>query len=588
MDIPENNRLKDFVENIPVGAVYVESQHITLNRAAEKITGYQRHELGTLDAWFTRLHGGRGKELYQQYIADLEAESPLTEYSLSIIRKDGHQRCIEMSVCLFDGHEIWIFSDVTEYMRAEEGLRLREQAIRSTSTGVIIVDARQQDNPAVFVNEAFETISGYSAQEVLGRNLRFLHRDDPDQPGVIEIRNAILSGHEMKTVVRNYRKDGALYWNELTISPVHNSRGELTHFVGVQNDITQRKNSEQALQKSEQRIRAILDTACDAIISIDQRGNIIDINPATETMFGYTQRELLYENISLLMPDPWSYEHDGYIRRNLETGDSQVIGSGRELVAKRKDGSTFPIFLSLSQVDVDLFTGIIRDLSEQKELQKQVLEIAAQEGRRIGQELHDNIQQQLTGLGMMAKSVLTRLEQLSRDNTALSDIASQVSEMAEGLNKSASDVYLLARGLVPVDIDAEGLREALSELSSRITMQYQRVCHFNSDGDVRVDDNFVATHLYRIAQEALNNAIKHSQSKQIEISLRGDAEKITLTVSDHGTGFKGTADAGSGLGIRIMRYRASMIGANVQFNDTEETGMQVVCILPRAVPINSR
>ena len=119
-------------------------------------------------------------------------------------------------------------------------------------------------------------------------------------------------------------------------------------------------------------------------------------------------------------------------------------------------------------------------------------------------------------------------------------------------------------------------------------MQYQRVCHFNSDGDVRVDDNFVATHLYRIAQEALNNAIKHSQSKQIEISLRGDAEKITLTVSDHGTGFKGTADAGSGLGIRIMRYRASMIGANVQFNDTEETGMQVVCILPRAVPNNSR
>lgn len=216
-----------------------------------------------------------------------------------------------------------------------------------------------------------------------------------------------------------------------------------------------------------------------------------------------------------------------------------------------------------------------------------MLEIAAQEGRRIGQELHDNIQQQLTGLGMMAKTVLSQLEQFSRDNTALSNTTDLVSEIAEGLNKSASHVYLLARGLVPVDIDAEGLREALSELSSRVTMQYQRLCHFNSDGDVRVDDNFVATHLYRIAQEALNNAIKHSQSKQIEISLRGDAEKITLMVSNRGTGIKTTAGDGSGLGFRIMRYRANMIGANVQFNYTEEAGMQVVCILPRAVSITS-
>lgn len=588
MDSSENHHLRDIVENIPVGAVYVEGEQITLNCAAEKITGYKRHELDSLDDWFSSLYGSHQEEIRQLYQSSEAAGCTLEALSTDILTKEGTQRAIELSACLFDGHEIWILYDVSEYMQAQEGLRLRDQAMRATSTGVIIVDARLQDKPTVFVNEAFETITGYSAHEVIGRNLRFLHRGDLDQHGVVEIRQAISHGHEMKAVVRNYRKDGKLFWNELTISPVHNKNGELTHFVGIQNDITLRKKSEAALQKSEQRIRAILDAASDAIICIDHRGIIQDINPATEHIFGYSQQELLLENISILMPAPWSYEHDSYIKRYLQTGESQILGKGRELVAKRKDGSTFPIFLSVSRVDhINQFIGIIRDISEQKELQKQVLEIASQEGRRIGNELHDNIQQQLTGLGMMARTVLTQLDRLSSDDPVLEEVNTLLSEMAEGLKLSASQVYLLARGLVPVDIDAEGLRMALSDLCARISKQYDLLCHFSSAGDVQVNDNFISTHLYRIAQEAINNAIKHSRSRHIEISLQGDEEKITLTISDKGSGFLDSGVPASGLGFGIMRYRANIIGATVNFINDRDAGMQVVCILPRSVQVKS-
>ena len=127
-------------------------------------------------------------------------------------------------------------------------------------------------------------------------------------------------------------------------------------------------------------------------------------------MFGYTTAELVGQNVKILMPSPYREEHDAYIARYLETGEAQLIGIGREVVGRHKNGSTFPVGLAVSQVGhPELFTGIIRDVSALKELQKQVLEIAAEEDRRIGHELHDNIQQQLTGLGLLARSLAEAL-----------------------------------------------------------------------------------------------------------------------------------------------------------------------------------
>jgi diguanylate cyclase (GGDEF)-like protein/PAS domain S-box-containing protein len=129
----------------------------------------------------------------------------------------------------------------------EEWSRVLERAVEATRTGVLITDPSQPDNPIVYANPAFERITGYSAEEVLGRNCRFLQGHDRDQPALEEVRSAIREGRDCRVSVRNYRKDGTLFWQELSISPVRDEGGRITHFVGIQEDVTERKLAEERL-----------------------------------------------------------------------------------------------------------------------------------------------------------------------------------------------------------------------------------------------------------------------------------------------------------------------------------------------------
>jgi two-component system NtrC family sensor kinase len=145
-----------------------------------------------------------------------------------------------------------------------EELRLHRRAMDYTSCGIVIADARLEDLPLIYINESFETISGYSADEVLGRNCRFLQRDDRDQPAVQILRDAIRKRESCKVILRNYRKDGTLFWNELFMSPIFDESGELTHFVGIQTDVSERVAAEEALQRQRVELARALDELRDA------------------------------------------------------------------------------------------------------------------------------------------------------------------------------------------------------------------------------------------------------------------------------------------------------------------------------------
>ena len=145
-------------------------------------------------------------------------------------------------------------------LRMSEARRLVDLAVRSSGNGVVITDATLPDNPIVYVNPAFELMTGFSAEEAVGRNCRFLQGSDTDQPALDELRAAIRESYECQVVLRNYKKDGTLFWNELSVSPVYDEEGRLTNFVGVQNDITERKRVEEALRKSENRLRLAVES----------------------------------------------------------------------------------------------------------------------------------------------------------------------------------------------------------------------------------------------------------------------------------------------------------------------------------------
>jgi diguanylate cyclase (GGDEF)-like protein/PAS domain S-box-containing protein len=132
----------------------------------------------------------------------------------------------------------------------ERELRLLYRAVAASSNGITISDSTAPDEPLIYVNRSFELMTGYSSDEVLGRNCRFLQGDDGDQPALLEVRAALREGRDSEVLLRNYRKDGTPFWNELRLSPVHDERGRLVNFVGVQNDVTQRKRAEEELRRA--------------------------------------------------------------------------------------------------------------------------------------------------------------------------------------------------------------------------------------------------------------------------------------------------------------------------------------------------
>lgn len=463
---------------------------------------------------------------------------------------------------------------------------------------------------------------------------------------------------------------------------------------------TQRQQAQEALSDQEERLRAILNTAVEGIITIDHRGIIESVNPAAEKMFGYQAAELIGQNVSVLMPMPHRAAHDGYISNYLHTGQARIIGIGREVSGLRKDGSQFPMELSVSEVrlkDRILFTGFIRDITARKEaekglqhyaalvessddaiigkslegyvtswnhgaeaifgytsaemvgkhisilipedrkgeeptilerikrgesvdhyetvrrrkdgrlidvsvtispirdttgaiigasklarditgrkqLEREILEVSDREQRRIGHDLHDGLCQHLAGIEMMSQVLGKKFAPKFKDG------ASRANDIARHVREAIVQTRSLARGLSPVTLESEGLASALHEHALSMEKMFGVHCRFDYDSQVLVPNHAMATHLFRLAQEAISNAIKHGKATQISIHLKADPGWIYLGVSDNGSGFDPKKISRSnGMGLRIMKFRAGMIGGTLTVERNIEGGVLVMCSAP--------
>jgi PAS domain S-box-containing protein len=345
-----------------------------------------------------------------------------------------------------------------------------------------------------------------------------------------------------------------------------------------------RQREQAALRDRQARLRAILDTAVEGIITVDARGVIESFNSAAERIFGYQSAEVVGRNVSLLMPMPYRREHDSYLANYLRTGRARIIGIGREVLGQRKDGATFPMDLSVSEVLLEggqMFTGFVRDITERRRLEREILEISERERRSVGHILHDGLSQHLAGIELMTQALE---QQLSRKSKSA---AAQVGKIARHVREAISQTRMLARGLSPVSIESNGLMSALQELAAAFSEMFGTDCRFECPEPVLVPDSAAAAHLYRIAQEALNNAFKHGKARKILISLQRDSVDARLIVTDNGSGFLKNERAESGMGLRIMGYRAGMIGATLEIRPARGKGTSVICTFKCAPPIGT-
>ena len=335
------------------------------------------------------------------------------------------------------------------------------------------------------------------------------------------------------------------------------------------------------MRDSGERLRAILATAVEGIISIDERGLIESFNLAAERIFGYQAAEIIGKNVSLLMPSPHHERHDSYLVNYRRTGQAKIIGIGREVAGRRKDGTIFPMDLSVSEVRLAerrLFTGLVRDITERKRLEKEILEISERERRRIGHDLHDGLCQHLAGIEMMSQVLEQKLSPRHRD------AARRAGEIAQNVREAISQTRSLARGLSPVTLESEGLMSALQELAVNTEKVFGVACRLDCDPPVSVADQAVATHLFRLAQEAVANAIKHGRAKRIAIQLTRDQGRLILKVADDGRGFATKIARPKGMGLRIMQSRAGMMNGTLAIERNPGGGTSVICSVPVEVP----
>ena len=224
----------------------------------------------------------------------------------------------------------------------EQALLLRDRSIESASNGILIVDAQAPDMPIVYCNAAFEKITGYPKEEVLGQNCRFLQGRDRDQPELDKLRKAIHHGQECRVELRNYRKDGSFFWNELYIAPVRNNQGEVSHFVGVQTDITEAKRGR--LVNLE--LAAIVESCEEAIIGKTAEGIIRSWNKGAERLYGYTEKEVLGKSITMIFPPDKLSEFEEIM--NQIKGGHGI--NQLETVRRRKDGTDIQVAITISPI----------------------------------------------------------------------------------------------------------------------------------------------------------------------------------------------------------------------------------------------
>ena len=218
---------------------------------------------------------------------------------------------------------------------------------------------------------------------------------------------------------------------------------------------------------------------------------------------------------------------------------------------------------------------MLRDVTERRNLEREIQEISEREQRRLGQDLHDGLGQSLTGIAFLAKVLQ---QKLSAKGMEESEAAGNIAAL---INEALAETRRLSRGLCPVILDGNDIEAALEQLAENVRSMFGVACELDCEGEIKIADNTVAMHLYRIAQEAATNAIKHGQAKSIILSLTVGKSRLILKVKDDGVGFAPKTAKGKGMGLRVMQHRCRMIGATLSLRAPKEGGVTVICSLPK-------
>ena len=457
-------------------------------------------------------------------------------------------------------------------------LEAKYRALLEQIPAVVFMAYLDRGISEAYVSPQIEEALGYSREEWLEDPVRWYQHIHPDdkQRWSLEAAEMFLSGKPLRSSYRVIARDGRVIWFRCDARMKRRQDGRPWFIHGVAFDISDIKRIEEQLQEERNFVSTILDTVGALVVVLDGEGRILRFNPACEITTGYSVKEVQGRCVwdlflfgeeanrfraifEVMRADLLPHDYQScWVTRH---GDQRLIAWTSTLLPGSGDTS-----------DYIIATGI--DITERKHLEKAILAISAREQRRIGQDLHDGLGQHLTGIAFMAKAHEAKLAEKNRSETG--DAAKIVKLVNEAIHKTRE----LARGLLPVVSDSQGLMSALQLWAAEVEDLFGVSCRFQCETPVLIHDDTVATHLYHIAQEAVNNAIKHGDAQKILIRLTAEQGLGTLTIKDNGKGIAECSANTQGMGLHIMNYRAGMIGGALEVRRDTAGGTVVSCTFP--------
>ena len=613
-------RFRSILEQANVGIVQIEDggRFLAVNPGFCRIVGRSAAELEQLRVADVTHPDDypREEELTRQLM-----EGELSDYAIEkrYVLKDGTVRWGSMTATLVrdqTGNPLYtvaIIQGIEERKHAEEALRMSEERFRTIADNVPqVIWTNAPSGEADYFNRRWYEYTGLSYEESAGPGWQAVVHPDDAATSIERWQQAFAKGEAFDTEYRLRGADGRYCWFIGRNVPVRDATGRVTSWFGTATDIHEFKQAQTTLHETEEKFRLLVEGAPDyAMFLLDTENNITYWSSGAQRVFQWTPDEAIGRKGSMI-----------FIEEDLATGEDrkEIEIALREGAAAdrrwhvRKDGGRLWLdgfMRRLNHADGTLrgFAKVAREATEQKlaeeklrlayedleqrvhdrtkelqamnetleqemtqrqKLEREILEVTERERAAISQDLHDTLCQELTATAFLLKS---RARNLGRTDP---EAGEALTESAEMVNRNAGLARDLARGLHPLELGSGGLVSSLRELAARTNQTVS--CHCECPRSLRLTDDNMAVNLYRIAQEAVTNAIKHAKPSQIVMCVERIGNDIVLAVRDNGTPKRRTKR--SGLGIQMMQYRANVSGGTLKVESKKGKGTKVTCRVP--------
>ncbi|GAA4810237.1 PAS domain S-box protein [Litoribaculum gwangyangense] len=609
------------LETVSEGVIIVDNhQHIMeVNNSAETIFGYSKKELmgKELNLLIPSNYHDSHSNYFEKFIQSGKRRKMGQSSDIFALKKDGTIISVEVELNPFTIYNktyvMALVKDVSEKKEIEKNLMLRSKALQSAYNGIVITDALKHDNPIIYFNSAFQKLTGYSDKEILNHNCRFLQGKDRDQAPLKKLRECIEKGESCQATLRNYKKDGSMFWNDLYVFPITNNKGVVTNFIGIQNDVTLRIKAEE----ERHHLASIFDESLNEIYVFDTKTlKFINVNFGAQKNIGYSLKELKNMTPLDIKPDENKSEFkktiDVLLKKNVEKLEFESIH-------KRKNGTTYPVEVHLQLSNLggnEVFVAIILDITERKNYTKKLENTVEERTYQLKEAL--NKEKELNELktnflslvshefktplsAILTSSELLTKYQLEAHQEKRDKHIKTIIDKVNFLNNIINDflsVEKLETGKINYRFNNFKLSKVVNEAvydANMLLKEGQQIKYPENIDDLSVCQDEKIIQL--ILSNLLYNAIKYSpEGSIIDLQIKQDDSNTTVTIKDQGIGIPEKDQKhiferyfraenvintqGTGIGLNIVKSHLENLSGSIYFESKEHKGTSFVIKFP--------